>query len=72
MKTIKTGDAIAAKWWVGKRMTCTRCGHELELEDGDEKLGCFTQNVPAIVMVTCPTCQEPLSLHRLRTEPKAA
>lgn len=71
MKTLKAGDLIATKWWVGKRVICTRCAHDMELEDGDETLPCFTQTMPALVMVKCPTCEEPLSLYRLSNEPKA-
>jgi hypothetical protein len=71
MKKLATGKPM---WWVGKKVTCVRCGSEYELERRDFRSPWWVDRRNGDyeyleVVVVCPDCGIPNTVRREENEP---
>lgn len=54
---MKVTNPGVAKYWVGRHVRCSLCGHEATLEEKDKQMySCVISNPN--IMQKCPTCGE--------------
>lgn len=59
MKLLRKGQEKQGQWWVGRAITCPRCGQMVELEKDDDH-GCqfFLGHTHEVVRIACANCGE--------------